>query len=208
MCLQLNQNTKRMEYEGAVLHQVTCMADLPHGGQILVDEATFDGIKSSLATLRERVAKGPNLASIAANCRCGPHGRATWPHSIQCRRARQTTSGWQQRPACSAAENPPGHESQHAALSSHPGARCRQTDDLLAQSSLPVPAPTPGRSSAPSAWTQRKISAQALLASGSQKLRVSFNTSLHPGQSPSHSMEGCAPARAALWASPPHMRSS
>ena len=66
---QMNQNTKRMEYEGAVLQQVTSMADLPHGGQIIIDEATFDGIKSSLAVLRERVAKTPNMSAVAGACR-------------------------------------------------------------------------------------------------------------------------------------------
>ena len=68
--MQLNQNTKRMEYEGAVLQKVTCMSDLPHGGQVVIDEETFDGIKSGLAALRQRVASRPNLSALAPSCRC------------------------------------------------------------------------------------------------------------------------------------------
>ena len=67
--LQMNQNTKRMEYEGSVFNTVMAMAEMAHGGQILVDEASFDGIKSSLAQVRARVSVGPNLENLQGLCR-------------------------------------------------------------------------------------------------------------------------------------------
>ena len=67
--LQMNQNTKRMEYEGAVFNTVMAMADLAHGGQIIIDENSFDGVKSSLAQLRSRVSGTPNLDAFLSLCR-------------------------------------------------------------------------------------------------------------------------------------------
>ena len=69
LCLQLNHNTKRMEYDGAVLNMVMAMAELAHGGQILMDEASFDPVKSGLVQLRSHVAAGPDLDALHLQCR-------------------------------------------------------------------------------------------------------------------------------------------
>ena len=65
---QLNHNTKRIEYEGSVFNTVMAMAEVAHGGQIILDEASFDGIKSELAHLRARVAAQPNLEDLEPLC--------------------------------------------------------------------------------------------------------------------------------------------
>ena len=72
LCVQMNQNTKRMEYEGSVFNAVMALAELAHGGQILIDEASFDGIKSSLPQLQARVSTGPSLDNLQGMCRYGP----------------------------------------------------------------------------------------------------------------------------------------
>ena len=64
LCAQVNHNTKRMEYDGAVLNMVMAMADLAHGGQILMDEASFDLVKSGLVQLYSCVEPGPDLAAL------------------------------------------------------------------------------------------------------------------------------------------------
>ena len=76
----MNQNTKRMEYEGSVFNAVMALAELAHGGQILINEASFDGIKSSLPQLRTRVSTGPSLENLQSMCR---YGLAGSPGSLQ-----------------------------------------------------------------------------------------------------------------------------
>lgn len=67
--LQMNQSTKSLQYDGAVLNTVMAMAELAHGGQILIDEASFTTVKASLVQLRARVAPSPNLAGLHSLCR-------------------------------------------------------------------------------------------------------------------------------------------
>ena len=66
----MNENSKRMEYDGKVFNTAMAMADLTHGGQIILDGSTFDGIKFSLAHLRTRVAAQPRLQDLEPLCGC------------------------------------------------------------------------------------------------------------------------------------------
>ena len=65
----MNQSTKSLQYDGAVLNTVMTMAELAHGGQILIDEASFTTVKAGLVQLRARVAPSPNLAGLHSLCR-------------------------------------------------------------------------------------------------------------------------------------------
>ena len=66
--LQATHGTKR-KYEGAVYDSVMALAELAHGGQVIMDEATHEGIKPLLVQLRSRVAPGPDLAALQDQCR-------------------------------------------------------------------------------------------------------------------------------------------
>lgn len=65
----MNQTTKSLQYDGAVQNTVMAMAEVAHGGQILIDEASFTTVKASLVQLRARVAPSPNLADLHGLCR-------------------------------------------------------------------------------------------------------------------------------------------
>ena len=64
-------NSKRMEYDGPVLNTVMAMAEIAHGGQIIMDEASFGLIKSGLVQLHSRVAASPDYEALQIQCRCG-----------------------------------------------------------------------------------------------------------------------------------------
>lgn len=67
--LQVNQTSKQTEYHGAVLRTVKALADVPHGGQILMDAKTFEGIKLLLDDLYQSISHGPDIAAMQENCR-------------------------------------------------------------------------------------------------------------------------------------------
>ena len=67
--MNTSHSTSRMEYEGPVLDTVMAMADLAHGGQILVCETTFNSIKTGLVQLRARVASQPDMSALREQCR-------------------------------------------------------------------------------------------------------------------------------------------
>ena len=69
---QVNTSAKRVAYSGAAHNMVMALAELAHGGQILMDEASFDGIKGQLLQLRSEVASGPDLDALQVQCRHGP----------------------------------------------------------------------------------------------------------------------------------------
>ena len=69
--LQVNTSAKRVAYNGAVRNMVMALAELAHGSQILMDEASFDGIKGQLIQLRSEVAAGPDLDLLQIQCRYG-----------------------------------------------------------------------------------------------------------------------------------------
>lgn len=66
----MNATTKRVEYQGQVMNTVKALADMPHGGQVIMDEKSFDGIKLRLADLCEMVPHSPNYEGMEVNCRC------------------------------------------------------------------------------------------------------------------------------------------
>ena len=61
---QVNETSKRSEYQGEVMTVASGMADLPFGGQILMDDKTFDGVKTSLADLVEKIPRRPNWDAL------------------------------------------------------------------------------------------------------------------------------------------------
>ncbi|KAK9800253.1 hypothetical protein WJX73_007523 [Symbiochloris irregularis] len=65
----VNATTKRVEYQGQVMNTVKALADMPHGGQVIMDEKCFDGIKLRLADLCEMVPHSPNYEGMEVNCR-------------------------------------------------------------------------------------------------------------------------------------------
>lgn len=68
---QVNETSKRSEYHGEVMTLASSLADLPHGGQILMEDKTFDGVKVHLAELCERVPRKPDWQALQTLCRCG-----------------------------------------------------------------------------------------------------------------------------------------
>ena len=67
-----SQTNRRVAYDGAVLNTVMAMTDLAHGGQILIDESSYNSIKSELVQLRSVVPPGASLSILQAQCRQGP----------------------------------------------------------------------------------------------------------------------------------------
>lgn len=68
--LQVNDTSKRVEYQGSVMKFVKCMADMPSGGQILMDAASFEGIKLRLDDLYQSISHGPDLTALQQKSRC------------------------------------------------------------------------------------------------------------------------------------------
>lgn len=66
VCLQVNPVTRAREYEGPTADLAKALSSCPHGGQILVDQATLDGVKPHLAELaRTQRAQGSRQAWCA-----------------------------------------------------------------------------------------------------------------------------------------------
>lgn len=68
--LQVNATSKRVEFLGTVMNTVKALSDMPHGGQIIMDEKSFEGVKLSLADLYDMVPHGPSLELLQQQCRC------------------------------------------------------------------------------------------------------------------------------------------
>ena len=69
----MNETSKRMEYSGSTMHMAKSMADLPSGGQILLDANTFENVKLRLDDLHAAIAHAPDLLAIECNCRSARH---------------------------------------------------------------------------------------------------------------------------------------
>lgn len=54
------------------MNTVKALADMPHGGQVIMDEKSFDGIKLRLADLCEMIPHSPNYEGMEVNCRYAP----------------------------------------------------------------------------------------------------------------------------------------
>lgn len=73
--VQVNETSKRCEYQGEVMNLACSLADLPNGGQILMEDKAFDGVKLHLAELTERVPRRPDWQALQMLCRYGSmHG--------------------------------------------------------------------------------------------------------------------------------------
>ena len=70
--LQVNETSKRSEYQGEVMALASWLGELPHGGQILMEDRTFDGIKVHLAELHEKIPHRPDWPALQVACRCCP----------------------------------------------------------------------------------------------------------------------------------------
>ena len=67
--LQQNLTSKAVEYKGKVAELVKGMLDIPHGGQIIMDGRTFQGIKGELITLAATIPAHPDYDIIDRQCR-------------------------------------------------------------------------------------------------------------------------------------------
>ena len=81
--VQQNNTSKAVEYKGKVAELVKGMLDIPHGGQIIMDGRTFQGIKGELSTLATMTSAHPDYDAIDRQCRCAAisfHAQAlNWP---------------------------------------------------------------------------------------------------------------------------------
>ena len=62
---QVNEVSKAREYTGRVVELARAQSSLPHGGQILVDQATLEGIKPHLAELLTSLHDPPGSSPLA-----------------------------------------------------------------------------------------------------------------------------------------------
>ncbi|MCJ1427722.1 hypothetical protein MMC29_005627 [Sticta canariensis] len=66
----INATSKCAEFLGSVTNTVKALSDMPHGGQVIMDEKTFEGVKLALADLYDMVPHGPSLEMLQQQCRC------------------------------------------------------------------------------------------------------------------------------------------
>ena len=65
-CLdQVNSVSKRREYHGELKQWVDALSDAPHGGQIIVDRATFAGINLHLTDILKVVPPHPDYETMS-----------------------------------------------------------------------------------------------------------------------------------------------
>lgn len=62
---QVNEISKRKEYGGKVRERVQALSESCHGGQIIIDAATFEGITNCMTDLMTKVPIEPDFAAIA-----------------------------------------------------------------------------------------------------------------------------------------------
>ena len=67
--LQINEISKRREYGGKVRDRVLGLAEACHGGQVIIDSPTFEGITNSMVDIISRIPHEPDFASIAEHAR-------------------------------------------------------------------------------------------------------------------------------------------
>ena len=63
--LQMNEISKRKEYSGRVRERVQALSECCHGGQIILDAATFEGISACMTDLVAKVPSVPDFSAIA-----------------------------------------------------------------------------------------------------------------------------------------------
>ena len=60
----MDDNSKRRDYRGKVRTMAQALSDTPHGGQIIIDSQTFDGVKLSLPELLAAVPASPDYREL------------------------------------------------------------------------------------------------------------------------------------------------
>ena len=67
----MNEISKRKEYGGKVRERVQALSECCHGGQIIIDAATFEGISNCMTDLVGKLPVEPDFSAIADYTRCG-----------------------------------------------------------------------------------------------------------------------------------------
>ena len=62
---QMNNISKRKEYSGRVRERVQALSECCHGGQIIIDAATSEGISACMSDLVAKVPSAPDFSAIA-----------------------------------------------------------------------------------------------------------------------------------------------
>lgn len=62
--VQVNAASKRREYHGKLKTLVEALSAVPHGGQIIIDSATFTGINTHLTDILKVVPASPDYAKM------------------------------------------------------------------------------------------------------------------------------------------------
>ena len=63
--MKVNEISKRKEYCGKVRERVQALSEACHGGQIIIDAPTFEGITNCMADLVSKVPLEPNFSAIS-----------------------------------------------------------------------------------------------------------------------------------------------
>ena len=67
----MDDNSKRRDYRGKVRTMAQALSDTPHGGQVIIDSETFDGVKTSLPELLAAVPASPDYRELQEQAKCG-----------------------------------------------------------------------------------------------------------------------------------------
>lgn len=69
LSVQVNEISKRKEYRGKVRERVQALSEACHGGQIIIDAPTFEGITNCMTDLSNKVPLEPDFAAISEYAR-------------------------------------------------------------------------------------------------------------------------------------------
>ncbi|KAL0031937.1 hypothetical protein WJX79_006910 [Trebouxia sp. C0005] len=67
--IKVNEISKRKEYGGKVRERVQALSEACHGGQIIIDAPTFEGITNCMADLSNKIPVEPDFAAISEYAR-------------------------------------------------------------------------------------------------------------------------------------------
>ena len=70
MRIQVNPASKRREYNGKLKRLVEALSGVPHGGQIMIESATFAGINAHLTDILKVVPPNPDFEKMDKYRRC------------------------------------------------------------------------------------------------------------------------------------------
>ena len=63
--VQVNEISKRKEYAGKVRERVQALSEACHGGQIIIDAATFEGVTNCMTDLVSKIPIEPDFSLIS-----------------------------------------------------------------------------------------------------------------------------------------------